>query len=125
MRVVPICIYLCWLRQLRFYQIRNQFRISQARRMRADLGYRAASQRAGAIVACNEWRNDGQRGPEKLRNIAELPRTSAQMAETAQVSRYAVTSQLDTGRNNAGLLWINLNYLAFGLHWCCLIDCEN
>jgi hypothetical protein len=52
----------------------------------------SASQRAGAIVACNEWRNNGERGPEKLRNVAELPQTSAQMAETAQVSTRTIES---------------------------------
>jgi ParB-like nuclease domain len=44
----------------------------------------SASQRAGAIVACNEWRSNGIR--DQLGNVAELPRTSAQLAETAQVS---------------------------------------
>jgi ParB-like nuclease domain len=44
----------------------------------------SASQRAGAIVACNEWRSNGVR--DQLGNVAELPKTSAQLAETAQVS---------------------------------------
>ena len=43
----------------------------------------SASQRAGAIVACNAWRGEGR---VQLGNIAELPHTSAQLAETAQVS---------------------------------------
>lgn len=60
----------------------------------------SASQRAGAIVACNEWRNDGQRGPEKLRNIAELPQTTAKMAETAQVSTRTIESA--KAAHNAG-----------------------
>jgi hypothetical protein len=44
----------------------------------------SASQRAGAIVACNEWRSNGD--CSKLGNVAELFQTSAQLAETAQVS---------------------------------------
>lgn len=52
----------------------------------------SASQRAGAIVACNEWRSDGQRGAEKLRTGAELPQTAVQMAETAQVSTRTIES---------------------------------
>ena len=43
----------------------------------------SASQRASAIVACNEWRNEGR---AQLRTGTELPQTAAQMAETAQVS---------------------------------------
>lgn len=46
----------------------------------------SASQRAGAIVACNEWRGNGSRAPHKLGSVAELPQTAAQLAETAQVS---------------------------------------
>ena len=55
----------------------------------------SASQRAGAIVACNEWRHRG--GDQKeFCTGAELTQTAAQMAEAAQVSRYAVTTtQLD------------------------------
>ena len=49
----------------------------------------SASQRAGAIVACNEWRNEGR---VQLGTGAELPQTSAQMAETAQVSTRTVVN---------------------------------
>jgi hypothetical protein len=49
----------------------------------------SASQRAGAIVACNEWRNEGR---AQLRNVAELPQTAAQMAGTAQVSTRTIES---------------------------------
>ena len=45
----------------------------------------SASQRAGAIVACNEWRHRG--GDQKaIGNVADCSQTSAQLAETAQVS---------------------------------------
>ena len=47
----------------------------------------SASQRAGAIVACNEWRNEGR---AQLGNVAQLPPTAAQMAETAQVSERTI-----------------------------------
>lgn len=49
----------------------------------------SASQRAGAIVACNEWRNEGR---VQLCTGAELPKTSAQLAETAQVSTRTIDS---------------------------------
>jgi hypothetical protein len=49
----------------------------------------SASQRAGAIVACNEWRNEGR---VQLRNFAELPKTAAQLAEAAQVSTRTIES---------------------------------
>lgn len=50
----------------------------------------SASQRAGAIVACNEWRSNGER--TQLRNVAELSQTAKQMAEVAQVSTRTIES---------------------------------
>jgi hypothetical protein len=52
----------------------------------------SASQRAGAIVACNEWRGGAGRPEKELRNVAQLPQTAAQMAETAQVSPRTIVS---------------------------------
>ena len=45
----------------------------------------SASQRAGAIVACNEWRSNGDRSSAPVQS-------SAQMAETAQVSTRTIDS---------------------------------
>ena len=50
----------------------------------------SASQRAGAIVACNEWRSGAGRPKKESGNVAQLTPTSAQMAETAQVSERTI-----------------------------------